>query len=252
MERSNGLISADTLYDEIRSIYNSDSVRANTLIETYLEQRLKEYSLADKLSAIENLTNKFKAPGPVTERKDFGIGQEGISQVLSLLLGKDIPMDNLSSGELMEKLSHSLNTVFDSLNQITGVIHTTLLGESVELQTIRHIIGSDLESTEARDSLQNYLDQIREAFLVAHRAFQQAAADKTSQILNELDPDRISESTEKSLKFGPLRKAGNYDVYTEKYQACRKWYDSGRFTEELLREFEKICQKLYKKKARSY
>jgi len=252
MERSNGAISVDILYDEIRSIYNSDSARANTLIETYLEQKLKECSPADKLSAIESLTNKFIASGPEAESQDFGIGQEGISQVLSLLLGKNIPLEKLSSRELMENLSHSLNTVFDSLNQISGVIHSTLLGERVELQTIRHIIGSEIESPEGHDSLQNYLDQIQEAFLVAHRAFKQAAANKTGQILYELDPDRISESTEKSLNFGPLRKARDYDVYAEKYRACRKWYDSGRFTEELLREFEKICQKLYKKKTRSY
>ena len=67
-------------------------------------------------------------------------------------------------------------------------------------------------------------------------------------VLNELAPDHISAISGGSLNFGPFRKAGLYEVYKEKFQTCRGWFDSGRFSEELLREFEKTCQTLYKRK----
>ena len=208
MERSNGAISVDTLSDEIRSIYNSDSARANTLIETYLEQKLKECSPADKLLAIENLTNKFKASGPETETQDFGMGQEGISQVLSLLLGKDIPVENLSSRELMENLSHSLNTVFDSLNRISGVIHSTLLGERVELETIRHIIGSEIESPESHDSLQNYLDQIQEAFQSLTRHLNRLPPRRPARFLTNWIRTGSLSQRRRVLSLAPFEKPG--------------------------------------------
>ena len=96
-----------------------------------------------------------------------------------------------------------------------------------------------------RDSLQNYLDQIQEAFLVAHKAFQEAAQTKVGEILKELSPDHFEASEGGWLKFGPFRKAELFEIYKEKFQACKSWFESGRFMEELLREFEKTCQKLY-------
>ncbi len=251
MEKNKGPLSAERLSDEIRAIYGADNAKAETMIRTFLEEKLKEYPPSDRLAVIEELTHKFEAPGPGDGSHCSGTGQKGISELLSLVVGRDIPLENLSDKELMEKLSLSLNTVFDSLNQIIRVINTTLLGERVELETIRQIIGTGLEDKEAHDTLQDYLDQIQEAFLVAHKAFQQAAGARISRILDELDPDRISGESSKGLRFGPLRKAGSFDLYSEKFRAVRKWHESGRATEELLREFEKICQKLYKRKARS-
>lgn len=247
METNSEEIFTETLSDDIRAIYNSDNKRAETLIESYLKQQLKEYSSGDRLAVIEKLVQKYETINPGIEKQESGIGQREMSELLSLLLGKKIPVENLPPEELMKKLSHSLNTVFDSLNQIIRVINNTLLGKNVELETIRHMIGSDLENGNGQDSLQGYIDQIQEAFLVAHKAFQLAATEVIGKILNELDPDRISEATGKSLMFSPLRKAKDFDIYTDKFQVCKKWFDSGRGTEELLREFEKICQKLYKK-----
>ena len=49
------------------------------------------------------------------------------------------------SPEWPDKLARSLNTLFDTLNQIIGVIHTTFLGQKGEMETIRLIIGSALK-----------------------------------------------------------------------------------------------------------
>jgi predicted component of type VI protein secretion system len=148
----------------------------------------------------------------------------------------------------MEKLADSLNTIFNKLNQLIRNIHTTLLGKSPEFETIRHIIGAELEGASPSISLENFLDQIKEAFLSAHEAFKKAANIRFQEILNELDPDLIAAQVENGLKFRPFRKAGYFEMYRERYQKLKKWFESGRFTEALLREFEKNCQKLYLEK----
>ena len=63
--------------------------------------------------------------------------------------------------------------------------------------------------------------------------------------MTELDPDRIANSAERGLKFGPLRKAELFDIYVEKFRACRAYHQSGRLLADLTREFEKNCQKAY-------
>lgn len=243
-------ISEEALADEIRAAYHSGIPMPGDLIETLLEEKLKGLAPADKLAFVGRLSHSFEGPVPGPAQV-AGLRQEEMSRLISLLLGKDVALENLSPEELITKLSQSLNTVFDSLNQIISVINTTLLGEKIELATIRQVIGSDMEGSSGHDPLQIYLDQIQEAFLVAHRAFQQAAGDKIVQIFKELDPEVISAAAGTGFKFGPMRKAECFDIYTEKFNACKKWSDSGRAVEELLREFEKICQKTYKKQTRS-
>ena len=65
------------------------------------------------------------------------------------------------------------------------------------------------------------------------------------EILAELEPDRIAASTRGGLRFGSLRKAEQFELYAQKYDAFKKWVDSGRYIEEVLREFEKNCQKIF-------
>lgn len=235
----------EELANEIRTINRSDPSNSEALIERYLEQRLKGVTPAERLALLEKLARKFEGVSPEM-KPGLRLESEEFSRLFTLLLGKRISVADLPSAELSEKLAQSLNTVFDTLNQIISVIHSTLLGQRAELETIRQIIGSHIEGEAGDNSLKNYLDQIQEAFLVAHRAFKQAAHIKVSEILSELDPDNIATSTDLGLKFGPLRKAELFDIYREKFQTCKRWFESGRLDEELLREFEKVCQKLYK------
>ncbi len=241
----------ETLSKEIRIIYNSDISNAETLIETYLAQRLKAYSDSDRLEFIEELTLQFKSFSPKPETS-LNFEHEEFSQLFSLLLGKRVSVADLSSAETMQKLVDSLNTVFDSINQIIRVMNSKLLGKEVQQdKTIRGIIGSDLEKggeSDSHGSLQNYLDQIQDAFLVAHQAFQQAAQTRVGQILDELDPKRIAALSKGGYKFGAFRKAELFEVYKEEFKVCKAWFESGRFTNDLLREFEKTCQKSNKVK----
>ncbi len=245
------LNSIDTMANEIRIIYNSDISKAEKLIETYLEQRLKKYLLDERLGLLEKLIHQFKSYSPKTETT-FNLEAKDFSRLFSLLLGKGISMADLSSTEITQKLAISLNTIFDTINQIIRVMNNKLLGKEAQPdETIRGIIGSNLKKEGTSDSLQSYLDQIQKAFLVAHQAFQQAAQTKMKQMLDELDPNRISALSERGLKFGPFRKAELFEIYKEKFQICKAWSETGRFTNELLREFEKICQKSYKMDTRN-
>ena len=251
MDPTNNIMNLQTTAAEIRKIYKSNPSASAALIEVYLEEYLKKSSSEEKMSVIGELAHQFK-PVPATPNSPLAKSETGefseqkeYSHLFTLLFGRNITKFDLSSEEHLEKLAQSLNTIFDSLNQIIGVIHTTLLGEQSELETIRHIIGSEVRDHEQTDSLQTYLDQIQKAFLVAHRAYQEAAKSKIRQILEEISPDKISESVGGSLKFGPLRKAELFESYIERHSLCKKWLESGRLMDEVLRDFEKICQKLY-------
>jgi hypothetical protein len=234
---------------EIRTLYRSNPLQSEDLIAQYLEERLQRFSFSEKRNLLEKLTEEFEPSRsdvkPVLDREG-----EPFAELCSLLLGERISVEDLKSEALVGKLASSLNTVFDTLNQIVGVIHGTLLGAKGELETIRQIIGADIQGGREGNSLQTYLDQIQEAFQVAHQAFQQAARIKVGEILSELDPERIATLTGGGFKFGPMRKAELFEIYREKFYTCKGSFESGRLMNDLLREFEKICQKVYKMKTR--
>jgi len=245
MKKKINTISLDSLTDEIRMLYRSDLSKGEKLIEDHVALLFNDYLPSERVDSLEKLVCQFKSHRPENNQEIITKSKQ-YSEMFSVLLGKKIPADDLSSHELLEKLAISLNTVFDTVNRIISVIHTTLLGKNTELETIRHIIGSHLDNTSGHDSLQNYLNQIEKAFLVAHKAFQEAAAKKIIQIMEELDPDHLSAMTKGGLNFGPLKKAAIFDIYNKKFKTFKTWFESGRLMEELLREFEKNCHKLYK------
>jgi hypothetical protein len=127
---------------------------------------------------------------------------------------------------------------------LAGLIQSTFAGQEETEQTIRKFIGFQYQGlADPNKSLEAYLGQISQAFLVAHEASQRAAQDVVGRILTELDPAKLEKKNRKrGLKFGPLRKAELFDIYRHQYEICRKWFGSGRFIQDFLREFEKHCQ----------
>ena len=236
-------ISLGQLTDEIRQIYGSDDLQAETLIEAFLERRLNELPAGERLTLLEKLTAEFKGASHETSG-NVDVDEEFLSRVFSLLLGRKVSQADLTSTEILERLAESLNTIFDTLNELVSVINTTLTGESTGEETIRQVIGFHVAGEDQTKSLQSYLGQIKQAFLIAQQAFKNAAHVKVNQMLAELDPERISEGGRGGLKFGPLRKAEFFEIYEENFGKVKKWFESGRFMEEFLREFEKNSQKL--------
>jgi len=236
--------------EEVRSIYRADPSRAETVIERHLQERLKDLGPTERIEFLARLIQAFAGKAPASGAAP-ALHPQVLSRLFSLFLGERIGALDLSSAELLDRLARSLNTVFEHLNEIVSVIHSTLLGRRSELETIRQIIGTNLQGEGGGTSLEGYLGQIREAFLTSHLAFQQTARTIVEKILRELDPEHLGDEESGGLKFGPLRKAGLFDAYQEKFQKVRQWFGSGRFTEEILREFEKACQNRYAAKGGS-
>jgi len=252
MGQKNNAITLLNAAADIRKLYEVNPDGAAAAIEAHMEEYLQEDHPDDKVAFVRGLVRLFEAssaPGSgAATKKDAPQPVEQNQKLLRLfskLFGESLTKVDLSSEEHLEKLGQSLNTIFNSINQIIGVIHSTLLGEKPETETIRHIIGTGVGGLGGPESLQAHLDQIQKAFLIAHRAYQEAATQKIRQILEEMSPDKLSEGMEGSLKFGPLKKAELFEIYKEKHALCKKWLDSGRLMDELLRDFEKNCQKLY-------
>ncbi len=236
----------ERLTEEIRAIAWAGGADAPAAIEKVLEEELSRFPKTGKLQMLREVASQF-APSKAGESAIAGLQSIDSNRVASLFLGREIVRSGLSQEEMSERLVKSLNTIFDTLNQIIATIHSTLLGQKGDEDTIRQIIGSEIKGETGDRSLQGYLEQIQQAFLIAHKAFSMAAGKTVAQILSELDPEKIAGSAEGRRKFGPLRKAEFFEAYQDKYRLCKSSFESGRITEEFLREFEKTCERLFKK-----
>ena len=209
-------------------------------VEAYLNEQMDGLDSQARITALQTVLDRVgntcrpALPGETDE--------EVLTRVCSLLLGRKVSMDDLSSNELLEKLAESLNTIFNTLNQLISVINMTFTGEGSPEQTIRQVIGFRLEGEGQGRSLETYLDQISNAFLTAQQSFKEAAYAKVKQVLTVLDPEQVASEVGKGLKFGPMKKAEMFEIYAERYEKIQKWFSSGRFMEDFLREFEKNCQ----------
>jgi len=235
------------LAHEVRDLYAQDPAGAPQGIESLLKERLAGHTSKEGGVVIEKLIQRFSdAP------KEAGsVDNHAMTRVFSLLLGRKVEPDDLSSTELLERLAQSLNTIFDALNRLISVINMSFSGASESGdQTIRQFIGFHLEGGDQTKTLEDYLGQINHAFLMTHEAFKNAARTKVEQILHAIDPGAIAVERGTGLKIGPLRKAEDFDNLKGKIERIRKWFDSGRFMEDFLREFEKNCKAFDRKDRR--
>jgi hypothetical protein len=229
--------------DEIRDVYRTDPEGAAPRIEGLLEERFKDLPHPERLAAIGDLKSTFRSAGFPEQQTELEFLR--IREIASLILGREMSQKESESGELLDRLLRSLDTVFDALNDLIRVIRLTLLGQDMQLETIRQVIGSQLEGQERSLSLESHLNQIKEAFLIAHRAFQEAAKGSMHRVLEELDPETLAAASKGGFKIGPMRRAELFDIYQERFQQIKEWFNSGRFSEEVLRAFEGICQRDY-------
>jgi hypothetical protein len=231
------------LTEEIKKIYSLNPAVAEYSIEVLLLGELEGQDFREKLAVIDGIKNMLIDNKEECEPKADVSADSGLMQsLIPLILGRsasDMPADILP-----EKLAQSLNIIFDSLNQLVGLINATLGTPGEGDETIRHIIGTNLGNMTSEKSLEEYLSQVKKAFLITQQAFKDAAKNVLGNVLTVLDPKQM-EPVQTGLKIGPLKKAESFEIFEEKYLKCRKWYDSDRFMEDLLRQFEKNCQKQF-------
>jgi hypothetical protein len=233
------------LAQAIRALAVSGLPEPEKNIESYLNEQFHGIDLQARLRFLQALAQEFG--GMQLRSKAWDVGPEfgDIHRLVSQFLGASDVTNSVSPEELADKFAGSLNTLFDTVNRIISVINVTLLGESLELETIRKVISSNIKGETDYASIKEYLDRIQKAFLVAHKSFQMSATTVLKEVLEELDPKSLASAKISSLKFGPLRKAELYDLYEEKYDQCKRWFDSEQFIDRLLREFEKNCQQSF-------
>lgn len=233
---------AKQLTDDIRRIYAANPSEAAQAIETHLKHRLSDSGVEEGRAVVRQV---LEGLSPGTAGCDTIGDKEILTRVFGLLLGRKVTPDDLSSSELLGRLADSLNTIFDALNQLISVINMTFsANDGKGEQTIRQVIGFHLEGEDQTESLEAYLGQINQAFLTTQEAFKKAARTKVAQILQALDPEKLAAERGGGLKIGPMRKAEDFDILREKIDRIRRWFDSGRFMEDYLREFEKNCESL--------
>lgn len=233
------------LATEIREVHHADPRQAAQRIQALIKMRLADMPPDQCHETLGQLLACFDAGAGGS---DFGADSQVLARAFGLILGRRVTPDDLSSAELLKRLAQSLNTIFDALNQLISVINLTFSGGAPSgEQTIRQFIGFHLEGEDQTRPLEEYLGQINQAFLTTQEAFKKAARTKVRQILQALDPNKIAAERAGGLKIGPLRKAEDFDILKEKIERIQRWFDSGRFMEDFIREFEKNCQSFIKK-----
>jgi hypothetical protein len=230
------------LASELRRVYRSAPDQAEEAIEAHLQDRLQGLPMKDRALLLQLLMAEFSESRQANP-PEIQTEEEILSQVFSLLLGRDVAHLDLPPAELLKRLAASLNTVFDSLNRLIGAIQSTLIRSEGSEETIRHAIGEHLEGGEDRlKLLEEHIGQINRAFLLTQQAFKTAAERIVCKMLQELAPATIGKEPPKGLHFKPFRKAGFFEIYEQKFQQCQEWFDSGRFMKDLMREFERVCE----------
>lgn len=241
-------IQIEKLADRIATIFHGEKYNADLSINNYLKKELKPLSLKERVDVMDKLINWFDPSVPLSVCEDekhavIAVDDHVLARVVKLLLGRDITQADSNPEELLESLAASITIVFESLNKLISAINTTLMGKQDPDETIRQVIGYHLEGSSQTKTLESYIGQIGNAFFASHEASQKAAYTKVMQILEELSPEKIEKESGAS-RLSPMRKSKYYEVYELKFKKFEKWFESGRFMESFLREFEKNCQKI--------
>ena len=129
--------------DDIRKIYKSDPGNAESAIGIQVVANCDGMPDDEKRIFLSALINDFK---PQTNAEAQGrIEDNLLKDIVSLLLGREILSGNISSHEMLKKMSVALNTLFSTLNRIVKTIDATLIVHESGDQTIRGLIGSQMD-----------------------------------------------------------------------------------------------------------
>jgi hypothetical protein len=234
--------------EKVRQIYYENPETAEVTIERYLIDALKSFSANERIEMVQLIAKFFQTSG-VDETLESEIEDEVFSKVFLLLLGKKITYNDLSSKHTLNRLADSLNTIFNCMNQLVEIINYHLYRKYPGDETIRHVIGTEIIGEKNQEKpLEAYLGQIKTAFLVAQQAFRKSVQMIMTRVLDELNPEIIANESRGGFRLGPLRKAESFEIYEKKFEQVKNWFDSNRFTEDFLREFEKACEKILEEK----
>ena len=244
-------ISYHALEKQLKAIYANNA--GEGAIEAHLNEALANLDKNRRQEVLDRLIREFEHDTTIiprspiaaehTTQADMAIDDHVLARVIKLLLGRNVSHVDMNSDELLESLAVSINTVFEALNQLISTINTTLVGKQDSDQTIRQVIGYHLEGAGHGRTLDSYIGQIGKAFYESQQASKRAAHAKVKEIIIELSPENIARDSTAS-RLSPMKKSKYYDEYVHKFEKIEQWFESGRFMESFLREFERNCQKI--------
>ncbi len=226
------------LSDEVRTIYRKDNSPDG--IDIYLEKRLKDLPVSEKLVIIQKISYEF-ALGEAQPQSASDNSEDQLLYFVSQLLGEPVETFPIDNNLLREKLQKSLETIFDALNELLQAINATISHDMALDETIRHVLKKQIDETKPEKPLGEYIGQIRKSFFTSYESFKKAHLHIMNKVLEELSPGKSLEECGGGLKFGALKKAEAFDNYTRFYESLLSWHKSGRGLEEYLRTFEKQC-----------
>jgi len=242
-------ISYQALKEQLKEIYANNA--GSGAIETHLNEVLADLDKNSRQEVLDRLIQEFEHDTTAlphslfdaenTTQENMAIDDHVLVRVIKLLLGRNVSQADMDSDELMENLTESINKVFETLNQLISTINTTFVGKQDSDQAIRQVIGYHLEGAGHGQTLDSYISQIGKAFYESQQANNQAAHAKVKEILNQLSPEKIAQDAAVS-RLSPMKKSKYYDAYVHKFEKIEQWFESGRFMESFLREFERNCQ----------
>ena len=232
----------EELTKNIESIYQSEEMWPETEIEKFLDKRLENEGLEQKLDIIGKLLLQFNHDS--SKNDDSNTEKEIIAKMVLLLLGKDMTTESVNSSEMLKTLSFALNTLFEELNRLIHHINLTLFKQDMTDKTIRHILCSQLEG-EAEDPtglIKEYIGRIEQSFSISYRLVYICAQKAVSAVLAQLSHEHI----EKKLtnKFFSSRKVESYDVIQQEIKEIKNWIEQGNLKIYLQQELEKECNQI--------
>ena len=113
-------------------------------LNSYLADELKGLSVQDKIANLNGLTETFRVSEPAAIKQSTGMNGD-FPRLMSLLLGSNITNSDLQNDEVMAKFAGEMNKLFDSLNQLIAALRMNLYGHDDSLETIRKIIGKNID-----------------------------------------------------------------------------------------------------------
>ena len=237
------------LIKEIRDLYEEDDEKAEAAIEAHLKETLGSFPLAKRVDVLQTLMAEFEGEGHRGLSQLDAATYKTIRDFLNFLLGNEAIKNGCSTDEVLQKLAQSLTLLFDKINHLIRIINCALLGkeEMSNEETIRHVIRFDMAGDRSSMTLDGYLGQIDQAFLVAINSFKAAIQTRMQVMLEELNPDQNLHQPKRAFRSKRGRKADLFDAYLNKYLNCNRYFESGRFMDDLLREFENNCERVLRK-----
>ncbi len=228
------------LVSTIRTLYRQNPAEAVTTITKYLQQELSSNSKQEQQQILANIQSAFTADN-TQHLQAKQVANDQFLHFCSLLLGKQIEKERIHEEQLQQQLNRALTAIFETLNHLIRTINLTLYNNSSSQETIRYLIGEQLDGSGDTSSLETHLLQIHTAFATSHKAFRRTMQKTVEKILEELSPEKLSAKRTSHASFNPLKKMDDFKQYRKTYADCREWYDSGRCVEEFLRTFEREC-----------